>query len=145
MENEVLKQLALSGARQAGPHERHVMPGGFGYQDMGGRVTRYPLRSTEKTDGSRQRDAQLGDPLDGRDGRGLFHLFPTGMLNVGLHPQGDGVRTVLGLRPLGSPSKALPDTNGRMYTMIAAVQRPAGLTAHESKTFGDLGASAASW
>ena len=26
-----------------------VMPGGVGYQDMGGRVTRYPLRRIEKT------------------------------------------------------------------------------------------------
>src|SRR5437868_14143148 len=46
MENEVLRQLTLSGRTK----NRHtILPGGFGYQDMGGRVTRYPMRGSEKT------------------------------------------------------------------------------------------------
>src|SRR5271163_1248743 len=45
MENDVLRQMTMSGRAKA----RHsIVPGQIGYQDMGGRITRYPLRSTEK-------------------------------------------------------------------------------------------------
>src|SRR3977135_422595 len=41
MQNDVLKQLTLAGGRDG----RSTIGGGrVGYQDMGGRVTRYPLR-----------------------------------------------------------------------------------------------------
>ena len=51
MENEVLKQLAMSSPDQhAG--RRNLTPQTVGFQDMGGRVTRYPLRGTEKTPGA---------------------------------------------------------------------------------------------
>ena len=54
---------------------------------MGGRVTRYPLRSTEKTDAGKLRDVQLGERWMDAMGVDYSCLFPTGMLNVGLHPQ----------------------------------------------------------
>src|SRR5882757_5511537 len=57
MENDVLKQLALSGRAK---NRQALVPGGIGYQDMGGRVTRYPLRSSEKTENGTLRDVQLG-------------------------------------------------------------------------------------
>src|SRR6201993_2294223 len=47
MENEVLKQLVTQGRRAGRPG---IMPQGVGYQDMGGRVTRYPMRGSEKTE-----------------------------------------------------------------------------------------------
>jgi hypothetical protein len=48
MENEVLKHLALAhGMRRAG--STAVLPSSTGYQDIGGRVTRYPLCSSERT------------------------------------------------------------------------------------------------
>ena len=44
MENDVLRQLTMSGRTK----NRHtILPQGFGYQDMGGRVTRYPMRGSE--------------------------------------------------------------------------------------------------
>src|ERR1700710_861975 len=43
MEDPVLQQLARA-ATLTGAKGNGVMPGGVGYQDMGGRVTRYPLR-----------------------------------------------------------------------------------------------------
>ena len=49
MENDVLRQLTMSG-RAKGNSRAGVMVQGVGYQDMGGRVTRYPLRSSEKTE-----------------------------------------------------------------------------------------------
>src|SRR5262245_28403999 len=58
MENDVLRQLTISGRAKA----RHsIVPGQVGYQDMGGRVTRYPMRSSEKTEPGRSRDVQLGE------------------------------------------------------------------------------------
>ena len=58
MENDVLKQLAMSARSKGG--RGSIQPQSVGYQDMGGRVTRYPLRSSEKTDGKFHRDVQLG-------------------------------------------------------------------------------------
>ena len=48
MENEVLKQLAMS-SRTSTRARPNLTPQTIGFQDMGGRVTRYPLRGTEKT------------------------------------------------------------------------------------------------
>jgi hypothetical protein len=44
MENDVHRQLAMAGRSRG---RGMAIPQGVGYQDMGGRVTRYPLRSTE--------------------------------------------------------------------------------------------------
>src|SRR5215469_10888182 len=46
MENDVLRQLTLSSRTKA---RGTITPTQIGFQDMGGRVTRYPLRSSEKT------------------------------------------------------------------------------------------------
>ena len=83
MENDVLRQLTLSG-RAKGRHS--IVPGQTGFQDMGGRVTRYPLRSTEKTTDGKQRDVELGHRWMDAMSVDYACLFPTGMLNVGLHP-----------------------------------------------------------
>src|SRR6186997_430226 len=59
MENEVFKQLALQGISKGS--RGAITVSGVGYQDMGGRVTRYPLRSSEKTDeAGHHRDVELG-------------------------------------------------------------------------------------
>src|ERR1700719_442519 len=56
MENDVLRQLMMSGRTK---NRSGIMPTQVGYQDMGGRVTRYPMRFTEKTDENGQlRDVQ---------------------------------------------------------------------------------------
>ena len=57
MENEVTKQYAMAyGARGRGS----MVPNAMGNQDMSGRVTRYPMRSSEKTEPGQLRDVQLG-------------------------------------------------------------------------------------
>ena len=57
MENEVFKQLA---SQRAGPANGGT-PSLVGYQDMGGRVSRYPLRASEKTARKDHgRDIELG-------------------------------------------------------------------------------------
>src|SRR5262249_61605742 len=58
MENDVLRQLTVSGRSR---NRTNVAPTQIGYQDSGGRVTRYLTRSTEKTDDKGSlRDVQLG-------------------------------------------------------------------------------------
>src|SRR5438445_541137 len=52
MENEVFKQLSQS-TRTSTRSPGTFTPQTIGYQDMGGRVTRYPMRGTEQTDDNR--------------------------------------------------------------------------------------------
>src|SRR5258708_13466834 len=47
MENDVLRQLTISGRKR---NRAGITPTQVGYQDMGGRATRYPLRNSEKTE-----------------------------------------------------------------------------------------------
>ncbi len=85
MENDVLRQLAMAQGAKGG--RGTLMPQQIGYQDIGGRVTRYPLRASEKFETDRHRDVQLGDRWMDAMGVDYSCLFPTGMLNIGLHPQ----------------------------------------------------------
>ena len=84
MENDVLRQVTMAG-RKFG--RRSIVPSQAGFtQDMGGRVTRYPMRGTEKTDGGRIRDVVLGERWMDAMSVDYSCLFPTLMLAVGLHP-----------------------------------------------------------
>ena len=86
MENDVLKQLAMQGIAKGSRGALTVQ--NVGYQDMGGRVTRYPMRGTEKTDGAgHMRDVALGHRWMDAMSVDYSCLFPTGMLNIGMHPQ----------------------------------------------------------
>jgi uncharacterized protein len=86
LEDPVLEQLARTAGRS-----RHgafgMMPGNIGYQDMGGRVSRYPLRQLEKTGTDEHRDVTLTKRWMDALGVDVAVLFPTPMLNLGLHPQ----------------------------------------------------------
>ncbi|MGE4165308.1 MAG: hypothetical protein AB7E67_04905 [Xanthobacteraceae bacterium] len=86
MEDPVLRQLAAS-ASQTGQRGAGVMMASVGYQDMGGRVTRYALRRIEKTDAKPHRDIQLTRRWMDAIGIDIAVLFPTPMLQLGLHPQ----------------------------------------------------------
>jgi predicted TIM-barrel fold metal-dependent hydrolase len=86
MDDPVLQQLAMS-ASQTGQRGNGVMPGGVGYQDMGGRVTRYALRKMEKAEGGRHRDITLATRWMDAMGVDVAVMFPSPMLQLGLHPQ----------------------------------------------------------
>jgi uncharacterized protein len=76
----VLQQLAEGG--------RYGLTGGrIGFQDMGGRVTRYPLRRIEETpsDG-KHRDVHLTHRWMDAMGVDYSCMFPTPMLGLGVHP-----------------------------------------------------------
>ncbi len=86
MDDPVIQQLAMSG-RQTGMRQTGVFHSSPGYQDMGGRVMRYALRTMEKTDGPHHRDAALTKRWMDAMGTDVAVMFPTPMLTLGLHPQ----------------------------------------------------------
>ena len=81
IEDDVLNHLA-----RANPGI--ISQGRGGYQPIGGRVTRYPLRQIEETpaDGL-HRDIHLSRRWMDAMGIDYIGLFPTGMLGIGLIPQ----------------------------------------------------------
>ncbi len=116
MENDVLRA-----AIDVEPHQgraRAFLPSSVGYQDMGGRVTRYPMRSTEKTESGRQRDVQLGERWMDAMGVDYSCLFPTGMLNIGMHPQKEVEVELCWAYNRWLTEKVLPETGGRIYSML---------------------------
>jgi predicted TIM-barrel fold metal-dependent hydrolase len=116
MENEVLKQLALS-SRTSTRARPNLTPQTVGYQDMGGRVTRYPLRSSEKTS-HKVRDVQLGHRWMDAMSVDYSCLFPTGMLSIGLHPQSEMESDICWAYNRWLTEKVLPDSGGRFFSML---------------------------
>jgi predicted TIM-barrel fold metal-dependent hydrolase len=86
MDDPVLQQLGRS-SRQANAKSVGMLPAGVGYQDMGGRVMRYSLRGLEKTEGAVHRDVTLTRRWMDAMGVDVAVVFPTPMLQLGLHPQ----------------------------------------------------------
>ena len=87
MEDPVLKQLAES-STQVSQRGSMFALGRVGYQDIGGRVTRYPLRKLEETpkDGV-HRDVHLTHKWMDALGVDYTTMFPTPMLGLAMHPQ----------------------------------------------------------
>jgi predicted TIM-barrel fold metal-dependent hydrolase len=85
---------------------------------MGGRVTRYPLRSSEKTPGAKHRDIQIGERWMDAMSVDYSCLFPTGMLTIGLHPQKEMEIDLCWAYNRWVTEKVLPEAGGRMYSML---------------------------
>ena len=86
LDDPVLRQLALAGSKPNAKNAR-ILNTLVGYQDMGGRITRYALRNYEKTPGKNQRDTALTKRWMDAVGVDIAVLFPTPMLALGVHPQ----------------------------------------------------------
>ena len=83
MDDPVLQQLAQSASQTGMRQGAGLVPSGVGYQDMGGRVTRYALRGIEKTAaGDPQRDITLTKRWMDAIGIDIAVLFPTPMLHA---------------------------------------------------------------
>ena len=135
MENDVLRQLTMGGGRGAG--QRPIIPSQAGFiQDMGGRVTRYPLRRSEKTDPKRTRDVELGERWMDAMGVDYSCLFPTGMLSIGLHPQKEMESELCWAYNRWLTEKVLPETKGRMYSMLCLPFSDPAQCLHQVETFG---------
>src|SRR4051794_38943609 len=134
MENDVLRQITMSG-RAKGRH--NIVPSQAGFtQDMGGRVTRYPLRSSEKTEPGRIRDVQLGERWMDAMGVDYSCLFPTGMLNVGLHPQKEMEVELCWAYNRWLTERVLPENHGRFYTQLALPLSDPDASLRQVETFG---------
>lgn len=134
MENEVLKHLTKSG-RSKGRHT--IVPGQVGFQDMGGRVTRYPLRSQEKTTPGRQRDVVLGERWMDAMSVDYSCLFPTGMLNVGLHPLKEMENDLCWAYNRWLTEVVLPESNGRFFSMLCLPFSDPDESLRQVEKFGD--------
>src|ERR1700758_3020696 len=117
MESDVWRQLTMS-TRAKGGSRGAVMVQGIGYQDMGGRVARYPLRSSEKTDKGSLRDIQLGYRWMDAMSVDYSCLFPTGMLSIGMHPLKEMEVELCWAYNRWMSEKVLPESAGRTYTML---------------------------
>ena len=116
MENDVLRQLAMSARAKGG--RGTVMPQNVGFQDMGGRVTRYPLRSSEKTPGKSHRDVQIGHRWMDAMSVDYSCIFPTGMLSIGMHPQKEMEAELCWAYNRWLTEKVLPESEGRFFSML---------------------------
>ena len=133
MENDVLRQLTLSGRKKS---RATVMPQTIGYQDMGGRVTRYPMRSTEKTSPGRERDIQLGERWMDAMGVDYSCLFPTGMQSIGQHPQKEMEHELCWSYNRWLTEKVLPEGNGRFFSMLCLPFNDPDESLRHVETFG---------
>jgi predicted TIM-barrel fold metal-dependent hydrolase len=133
MENDVLKQLTLSGRSK---NRQAIVPSGVGYQDMGGRVTRYPMRGSEKTEAGVLRDVQLGHRWMDAMSVDYSCLFPTGMLNIGLHPQKEMEHELCWSYNRWLTEKVLPESNGRFYSMLSLPFSDPDESLRQVETFG---------
>ena len=104
---------SLMGGPAKRPRRHHPEPGRV-YQDMGGRVTRYPLRGSEKTEPGKNRDVQLGDRWMDAMSVDYSCLFPTGMLTIGMHPQKEMEVELCWAYNRWLTEKVLPESDGRI-------------------------------
>ena len=135
MENDVFRQLTMSGRTK---NRQALLPGGIGYQDMGGRVTRYPMRGSEKTEpGGKLRDIQLGHRWMDAMSVDYSCLFPTGMLNIGLHPQKEMEVELCWAYNRWLTEKVLPESDNRFYSMLCLPFSDPDAALRQVETFGD--------
>jgi predicted TIM-barrel fold metal-dependent hydrolase len=134
MENDVLRQLVLAGRAKG---RGSVVPNlAVGFQDMGGRITRYPMRSSEKTAQGKLRDVELGHRWMDAMSVDYSCLFPTLMLAVGLHPDPAMEVELCWAYNRWLTEKALPEGGGRFYSMLTLPFSDADAALRQIETFG---------
>ena len=136
MENEVFKQLSQS-TRTSTRSRGTFTPQTIGYQDMGGRVTRYPLRSSEKVADGTFRDVELGYRWMDAMSVDYSCLFPTGMLSIGLHPQTEMEVELCWAYNRWLTEKVLPESGGRFFTMLTLPFSDPDESFRQVEKFGD--------
>jgi predicted TIM-barrel fold metal-dependent hydrolase len=135
MENDVVKQITM-GSRATS--RRSIVPSQAFGQDIGGRVTRYALRATEKTDpGGKHRDIQLGERWMDAMSVDYSCLFPTGMLNIGMHPQKEMEVELCWAYNRWLTEKVMPESNGRFFSMLCIPFSDPDASLRHVETFGD--------
>jgi len=134
MENDVLRQLTLGGR---GKGRGSIIPtNAVGFQEMGGRITRYPMRATEKTGQGKLRDIELGHRWMDALSVDYSCLFPTLMLAVGLHPDAEMEVQLCWAYNRWLTEKALPEGGGRFYSMLTLPLSDPDAALRQIETFG---------
>jgi hypothetical protein len=134
IENEVLRQLVMAGRAKG---RQTLMPTQVSFQDMGGRITRYPMRSTEKTAGGKLRDVELGHRWMDAMSVDYACLFPTMLLAIGLHPSTEMEIELCWAYNRWLTEKALAEADGRFYSMLCMPFSDPDEALRHVETFGD--------
>ena len=134
IENDVLRQLVLAGRAKG---RQTLMPTQVSFQDMGGRITRYPMRSSEKTADGKPRDVQLGQRWMDAMSVDYSCLFPTMLLAIGLHPSPEMEIELCWAYNRWLTEKALPEGDGRFYSMLCLPFSDPDEALRHVETFGD--------
>jgi predicted TIM-barrel fold metal-dependent hydrolase len=87
IEDPVIRHLAQMGGVSKLTGQSSLIPSQVGNQDIAGRVSRYRLRGSEKVDGDVHRDVTIIKRAMQMMGIDYQIVFPTPMLNLGMHPQ----------------------------------------------------------
>src|SRR6202047_2803356 len=116
IENDVLRHLVLAGRAKG---RQALTPSQVSFQDMGGRITRYPLRSSEKTAAGKLRDVELGQRWMDAMSVDYSCLFPTLLLAVGLHPSTEMEIELCFSYNRWLTEHVLPEGDGRLYSMLS--------------------------
>ena len=134
VENDVLRQLAIAGrAKGRGTLVPNVA---VGFQDMGGRITRYPMRSSEKTEPGKMRDVQLGHRWMDAMSVDYSCLFPTLMLAIGMCHDAEMEIELSWAYNRWLTEKALPEADGRFYSMLSLPLVEPDAAMRQIETFG---------
>jgi uncharacterized protein len=134
MENDVLRQLTLGGRSKG---RGSIIPtNAVGFQEMGGRITRYPMRATEKTAQGKLRDIELGHRWMDALSVDYSCLFPTLMLAVGLHPDAEMEVQLCWAYNRWLTEKVLPEGGGRFYSMLTLPLSDPDAALRQIETFG---------
>jgi len=91
---------------------------------------------TEKTEPGKLRDVQLGERWMDAMGVDYSCLFPTGMLNVGLHPQKEMEVELCWAYNRWLTEVVLPENHGRFYTQLALPLSDPEASLRQVETFG---------
>src|SRR5258707_4369975 len=134
IENEVLRQLVLAGRAKG---RQTLMPSQVSFQDMGGRITRYPMRSSEKTNGGKLRDVELGQRWMNAMSIDYSCLFPTMLLAVGMHPSVEIEIELCWAYNRWLTETLLPAADGRLYSMLSLPLSDTDEALRQIETFGD--------
>src|ERR1700752_1619274 len=134
IENDVLRHLVLAGRTKG---RGALTPSQVSFQDMGGRITRYPLRSSEKTAAGKLRDVELGQRWMDAMSVDYSCLFPTLLLSVGLHPSTEMEIELCFSYNRWLTEPVLPAGDGRLYSMLSLPISEPDEALRQIEKFGD--------
>jgi hypothetical protein len=104
---------------------------------MGGRITRYQLRASEKTAAGKIRDVELGQRWMDAMSVDYACLFPTLLLGIGLHPSVEMEIELCFSYNRWLTERALPEGGGRLYSMLSLPISEPDEALRQVETFGD--------